>query len=157
MSGAALAIAVHVVAIVAWIGGVSFVTTVLMPAIRRAHDPSERLGVFLRYENAFAWQARISVAATGLSGLYLVWRLGAWERFTHAEFWWMHAMVLLWLIFAVMLFALEPLVLHRRLAASARTEDAGPAFARMERMHRVLLGLSLVTVFAAAGGAHGLF
>jgi hypothetical protein len=70
----------------------------------------------------------------------------------------MHAMVALWLVFALMLYVLEPLVLHRRLHALVETGDAGgAAFARMERLHRVLLTLALVTVFAATGGAHGLF
>jgi hypothetical protein len=32
-----------------------------------------------------------------------------------ASYWWMHAMVCLWLVFAAMLFANEPLFLHRRL------------------------------------------
>jgi uncharacterized membrane protein len=157
MNDAALARAVHVLAIVAWIGGVSFVTTILMPAIRRAHAPDERLAVFLRYEAAFSWQARLSVAAAGLSGLYMVWRLDLWDRFGDPRSWWMHAMAGLWLVFAALLFAIEPLVLHRRLDAVLGTAQAGPMFERMERMHRLLLALSLATVAAAAGGAHGLF
>jgi hypothetical protein len=87
LNDAALARAIHVVAIVVWIGGVSFVTTVLLPAIRRAHPPQERLAVFLRYESAFSWQARISVAAAGISGLYLVWRFNMWARFGQAQYW----------------------------------------------------------------------
>jgi uncharacterized membrane protein len=157
MNDAALARAIHVLAVVAWIGGVSFVTTILMPAIRRGHPPDERLAVFLRYEEAFSWQARASVAVAGLSGLYLVWRFDLWARFGQAEFWWMHAMAGIWLVYAALLFIIEPLMLHRRLAAALGTARSGPLFARMERMHRLLLALSLATVFAAAGGAHGLF
>ena len=153
----ALASAIHVVAVVIWIGGVSFVTTILMPAIRRGHPPQDRLKAFLRFEGPFAWQARLSVAAAGLSGLYLLWRGDLWMRFGSARFWWMHAMVCLWLVFAAMLFLIEPLVLHRRLEDAANTEQAGPAFTRMERLHRVLLALALITVVGAAGGAHGLF
>jgi uncharacterized membrane protein len=157
LNDAALARAIHVVAIVVWIGGVSFVTTVLLPAIRRAHPPQERLAVFLRYESAFSWQARISVAAAGISGLYLVWRFNMWARFGQAQYWWLHAMAGLWLAFAALLFVIEPLALHRRLAAAADTADSDAMFARMERMHQILLAFSLVTAFAATGGAHGLF
>ncbi len=157
MNDMALAAAIHVLAIVAWIGGVSFVTTVLMPAIRRANPPPERLAAFLKFEGPFAWQARIAVAAAGLSGLYMVWRGELWGRFESPRFWWMHAMVCVWLIFAAMLFLIEPLVLHRRLQAAAATGEAGPLFARMERLHRLLLAMALITVVAAAGGAHGLF
>src|SRR5436305_6630619 len=104
LNDAAVARAIHVVAIVAWIGGVSFVTTVLIPGIRRAHPPAARLAVFLLYEQAFSWQARLSVAAAGLSGLYLVWSFDAWRRFADPHAWWMHAMVAIWLVFAVLLF-----------------------------------------------------
>ena len=43
-----LARTIHVLAIVMWIGGVGFVTTVLFPAIRRTKRPEERLAGALR-------------------------------------------------------------------------------------------------------------
>lgn len=153
----ALARAIHVLAIVLWIGGVGFVTTVLFPAVRRTRPPEERLAAFAGFEGAFAWQARIAVALAGLSGLYMVAKMDAWDRFASPQFWWMHAMVCLWLIFALMLFVIEPFVLHRRLAKALEDPDSGRLFDRMERLHRVLLALSLVTVFGAVGGSHGLF
>lgn len=53
-----------------------------------------------------------------------------------------------------MLFVIEPLHLHRRMALSP-----SPAldFARMQRMHQVLLALSTLTIFGVVGGSHGLF
>jgi len=153
----ALASAIHVLAVVIWIGGVSFVTTILMPAIRRGHPPQDRLKAFLRFEGPFAWQARLSVAAAGMSGLYMLWRGDLWTRFGSARFWWMHAMVGVWFVFAVMLFVIEPFVLHRRLATLASAAGAGPAFSRIERLHRVLLALALIAVVGAAGGTHGGF
>ena len=63
-------------------------------------------------------------------------------------------MVCIWLIFAVMLFVIEPLFLHRRMKTSVRPESD---FRRMEWMHRLLLVLALVTVLGAVAGSHGLF
>ena len=77
-----------------------------------------------------------------------------WSRFADPHFWWMHAMVLVWTLFAAMLFVIEPLFLHRRMAATASPAED---FARMERMHRVLLAASLVAVIGAVGGSHGMF
>jgi uncharacterized membrane protein len=148
---------VHVLSIVLWIGGVGFVTTVLFPAVRRGHPPAERLAAFLRFEGPFAWQARISVALAGLSGLYMTWRLDAWERFRSPAFWWMDAMVLVWLVFAAMLFAIEPLVLHRRLEQALSAGLSSATFDHMERFHRIMLVLSLIAVLGAVGGSHGLF
>jgi len=152
-----LARIVHVLSVVLWIGGVGFVTTVLLPAVRRAEPPEGRLAAFLRFEGAFAWQARISVALAGLSGLYMTWRLDAWSRFADPAFWWMDAMVLLWAVFAAMLYLAEPLVLHRRLERALEEGRTAALFDRVERFHRIMLGLSLATVLGAVGGAHGLF
>ena len=148
---------IHVVSVVAWIGGVGFVTTVVFPSVRRANAPQDRLAAFLSVEAPFSWQARVWVAMAGISGLYMTWRLDAWSRFTRVAGWWMDAMAGLWLVFAVMLFVLEPLVLHRRLERLVGTPDAAAAFARMERLHLILLAASAVTVLGAVGGSHGLF
>lgn len=148
---------IHVAAIVFWIGGVGFVTTVLFPAVRRSAAPEERLATFLRFEGPFAWQARVTVALAGLSGLYMTSRLDAWDRFASPAGWWMSAMAALWFIFAAMLFVIEPLVLHRRLARAVAAGRSAPLFDRMERFHRIMLALSLVTVLGAVGGGHGLF
>lgn len=144
----------HVVAVVMWIGGVGFVTLVVIPAIRALHPPAERLAAFHRFEGRFAAQARLWVALAGLSGFWMVWRGQMWDRFQDAQFWWMHAMLMVWLIFAAMLFVIEPLFLHRRMASSAQ-----PArdFARLGRMHWLLILGSLVAVVGAVGGSHGLF
>ncbi len=148
---------VHVLSVVLWIGGVGFVTTVLFPAVRRANAPQDRLAAFLRFEGAFSWQARISVALAGLSGLYMTARLDIWTRFISSTYWWMDVMVALWAAFALMLFVLEPLVLHRRLEQSVADGRSSALFDRMERFHRIMLALSLTTVVGAVGGSHGLF
>ena len=145
---------IHVVAVVAWIGGVAFVTTVVLPWVRRGHPPEQRLAAFHAIEGRFAPQARVWVAVAGLSGLWMTWRADLWGRFADARFWWMHAMVCLWLVFAAMLYVAEPLVLHRRMQASRSPERD---FKRMVAMHRVLLAAALLTVIGAVGGSHGLF
>ena len=147
-----LARAIHVLSVVMWIGGVAFVTTVAMPAIRRASPAAERLAAFHRFESRFSWQARVWVLLAGASGLWMIWRTDMWSRFQDGQYWWMHAMVCLWAVFALMLFVIEPLFLHRRMERAA---DPARMFTRMEWMHRVLLALALVTVAAAVMGSHG--
>lgn len=145
---------VHVVAVLFWIGGVGFVTWVIIPAIKASEPPEDRLAKFHLIEGRFAAQARIWVLLAGTSGFWLVHRSDMWSRFADLHFWWMHAMVALWSIFALMLFVLEPLVLHRRMAAS-RTPEAD--FRRMARLHQILLVLAVITLSGAVGGSHGLF
>lgn len=149
-----LARVIHVVAVLFWIGGVAFVTLVVLPSIRAMHPPAERLAAFDRIEGRFAPQARIWVLLAGASGLWMLWRAQMWDRFADPAFWWMHAMLLVWLAFATMLFVIEPFFLHRRMSASP---DPVRDFARMHRVHNILLFASIIAVIGAVGGSHGLF
>jgi len=63
-------------------------------------------------------------------------------------------MVAVWAVFTVMLFVAEPLFLHRWFLERARRDPEG-TFRRIQRMHLVLLAISLVTVHGAVSGAHG--
>jgi len=144
----------HVLGVVLWIGGVAMVTTVLLPAARRLTSPEDRVQFFERVEGRFARQVRWSVLITGLSGFYLVYALDAWDRFRHAAYWWMHAMVLLWTIFMLMLFVLEPLWLHQWFQQSAQRQPE-ETFALVQWLHWLLLVASLLTVAGAVAGSHG--
>src|SRR4051812_12416851 len=130
------------------------VTTVLLPAIRRAYAPADRLAAFHLLEARFARQARWTTALTGLTGFYMIWKLAAWNRFEDAGFWWMHAMVLTWAIFTAMLFVIEPLFLERLLARRAQVAPDS-TYRLLEWLHRALLAGSLLTVAGAVAGSIG--
>ena len=146
--------ALHVLAVLMWIGGVAFVTLVVMPSLSTNAPADQQLARFQEKEGRFAGQARFWVLLAGASGFWMIWRADLWGRFSDPHFWWMHAMLGIWTIFALMLFILEPLVLHRRM-------DASPApaldFRRMVWMHHILLVLSLIALLGAVGGRHGLY
>ena len=154
MDGATIARVLHVLGVVLWIGGVAMVTTVLLPATKRMKTPAERVLFFETVERGFALQARVTTLVTGFSGLYLVYKLDLWQRFAHIEFWWMHAMVLVWALFTLVLFVLEPLFLHRWFSERVRRHPES-TFTLVTRLHWLLLGMSLVTVAGAVAGSHG--
>jgi uncharacterized membrane protein len=140
---------------VLWIGGVAFVTTVLLPAARRRADAAEAAALFDELEKGFAWQARGTTLLVGATGFTMTWLLDGWDRFQQQRFWWMHAMVLVWVLFTIVLFVLEPLFLHdwfRRRTA----RDATATLRLVHRLHIGLLVLSLVTIAGAVAGAHGM-
>ena len=129
-------------------------TTVILPALRRLGSPQQRLELCERIEHRFAWQAQVATLATGLSGFYLIHALDAWGRFSSASFWWMHTMVLVWVLFTLMLFGLEPFVL-RRLFLRQAAKNPERVFTIMQAMHWVLLTLSVLTIAGAVAGSHG--
>ena len=149
-----LARVVHVLGVVLWIGGVAFVTTILLPGMKKVATPAERVIMFERMESDFAWQARLTTLLTGASGFYMLYILDAWERFSDPSYWWLHAMSAIWLIFTMMLFVLEPLVVHKLLERRARANPEG-TLAMIQRLHWVLLSTSLITVAGAVAGVHG--
>jgi uncharacterized membrane protein len=145
---------VHVLGVVIWIGGVTMVTTVVLPAIRRGDVGGDRAAAFGAIEHRFAWQARLAVIVVGLTGFYMMVRLGVWQWFASAQFWWMHAMVGIWLVFAFILFVAEPLILDRRLRhwLSVRPEAT---LAWLYRAHLALLTVSWITILGAVSGSQG--
>jgi uncharacterized membrane protein len=149
-----LARVLHVLGVVLWIGGVAFVTTVLLPALRDVEEPARRLETFERLEGRFAFQARIVTLVTGLTGFYLLHYLDAWDRYLRPEYWWIPLMTLVWAAFTLVLFVLEPLFLHRWFREKA-TAEPDRAFRVAQAMHIVLLSLSLLAVFGAVAGSHG--
>ena len=140
--------------VVIWIGGVCMATTVALPAVRRGDLGADRLRAFQAFENRFVWQARSAVILVGATGLYMVAKLDLWDRFRGGGFWWMHAMVCLWLIFAFVLFVGEPFILHPRFHRWA-TRSPDVAFRWLHRVHWVLLVASLITIFGAVAGSQG--
>lgn len=148
----AIARAIHVLAVIAWIGGVAMVTMIVLPLARRSAD----FATFEKIERQFAPQARLAVIIAGLSGLYMLWRFEMWDRFRDPTYWWMHAMVGVWLLFFFFLFIAEPLFaeawLQRRAAA-----DPKRALAFLARFHWIMLALSVVTILGAVAGSHGVF
>lgn len=150
-----LARALHVLALVHWIGGVAFVTLVVLPVARTRSAASEAIALFDTMERRFAAQVRVSIPVAGAAGLWMTYRMDLWARFADLHFWWMSAMLGLWLVFMLMVFVLEPL-LHARFEQLAQRDPAS-TLRRMARLHLALLTLAVLTLFGAVAGVHGFY
>ena len=153
MDDVALARALHILAVIHWIGGLAFMTLIILPLARSRRTPDEALALFESVERRFSAQVRISVPLAGGAGFWMTYRLDLWDRFADTNFWWMAAMLGLWLIFMLMLFVIEP-VLHESFQKRAR-QDPAATFRLMSRVHDLLLLLAAITAFGAVAGAHG--
>ncbi len=151
-----LARVLHVVAVVIWIGGVAMVTTSIIPAIKQLKSKEEKIDVFEKIESRFSIQAKVAILITGITGFYMLFELDAWDRYLNYQFWWIHAMTLVWFIFFLNLFVLEPFVLHKLFKKYA-SKDPNKSFVILHVVHWVLLVISLITVFGAVAGSHGWF
>ncbi len=153
MDDVTVARALHVLAVIHWLGGMAFVTLVVLPLALRA-EPSGRLALFEAVERRFSAQVRVSVPVAGLSGLYMAAKLNAWSRFVDPASWWLGAMALLWLLFMAILFVVEPLVARRRFHRFAQAHP-DEALRLVQRLHWLLLTVASIVAAAAVLGAHG--
>lgn len=154
MESYTLARVIHVLAVVLWIGGVAMVTTTILPMIKKLKNKEEQIKTFEGIEIRFARQAKITTLLTALSGFYMLYVMDAWDRYFDPHYWWIHAMTFIWLLFTIILFVLEPLVLHKLFKKYAE-KDPTKTFAIVHRAHIVLLLLSLITIAGAVAGSHG--
>ena len=149
-----LARAIHVLALVHWIGGLAVVTTIVLPRARALPNAKEAIGAFEAFELRFASQARISILLAGLSGAYMLTKLDAWNRFQYVSFWWLDLMVAVWILFALMVHVLEPFLIYRLFHEFA-LRDKDRAFAVAIGFHAVALIISVLAIGAGVLGAHG--
>ena len=156
MSDLTIARAIHILSIVIWMGGVSFVTLILIPILRRSSFQTDQLTIFNTIENRFSSLARVMVLLAGVSGLYMTYKLDAWSRFSQLEHFWMHAMVLVWCLFFLALFVIEPFFLknHGRMVKDGHNISN---LYKTQIVHSIILTLSLITIVVSVLGAHGFF
>jgi uncharacterized membrane protein len=146
-----LARVLHVIAVIIWIGGVAFVTTVLIPAIRKTQSPENRLEIFEILEGKFSFQAKFTTLLAGVTGFYMLHIINDWSSMQ----WWIHLMIFVWAIFTAVLFIFEPLFLHKWFHKQA-TINSEKSFLALQIMHIILLIISLLAVFGGVAGVHGL-
>lgn len=148
MPDMAIAIGFHLLGVVWWIGGLAFVTLVFLP-LARAGEFGEIEPAFHKLEARFAPQVKAAMMVVGLSGLYMLWRTNGWSGLLDPHKWWLDAMLLYWLWFALMLFVLGPSgVLKKMMKGSA---NSAQGWQRLHVIHGVLLAIGLGIIFAAAG------
>lgn len=153
MTWPGIAIAVHLLAVLWWVGGLAFVTLVYLPALRRDELGSELHAMLAPIERRFARQARIAVALVGASGGYLLWVTALWRAMDQLTLWWLDAMVGYWFVFAILLFVVEPLGLLQRVIFVEH--DPETAWRRFHAVHAVLLALGTIIIGASAAASHG--
>lgn len=152
---------IHLLAVVLWIGGLGFVTAIILPMILRNPDALGKVLLFRGVERRFAKTAKALNLVTGFTGFAMVLIMG-WGRviLTRPGIP-LLVMTLIWLFWFVMLFGLEPIIIKRMLDKMARDAEGGggleidAVFRRMNAMHWVLFLLSLVAIASGAVFAHG--
>ena len=141
------ALAIHVLSIVIWIGGVAFVTLVTFPMILRVEKSLDQVLMFQGVEHRFAKIAKAMVILAGLSGFYLIYEkglsFGVW------------IMISVWTFYASLLFGLEKLIFKRLFSApSGKQPDTKKVFNILQGFHWFVLALSFMAIAAGIYAGH---
>ncbi len=142
-----IALIVHVISVVLWIGGVAFVTMITFPMIQRMEKSLDQVMMFQGIEHRFSKIAKVLVILTGLSGLYLIF-----EKGLSAGVW---VMIVLWAVYASLLFGLEKLIFSKLFAQKpGEQHDTKKVFTVLQTFHWFVLLLSCFAIAAGIWTAH---
>ncbi|MBI5042897.1 MAG: hypothetical protein HZC10_03525 [Nitrospirae bacterium] len=148
---------VHVLTVILWFGGLAFVTIIIFPSLYKIEDIIQKSLSFQRVEHRFAKLARYYAATVGISGLAMAYMTG-WHMilFTRQGLF-LTIMFMIWVMWVVMLFGLEPFIIKKMLERMIKGEipDVNLIFKRLNKMHWVLLSVSLIAAASGILFAHG--
>ena len=148
---------VHLLTVILWIGGLGFITILMLPLIIRMEDPLQKVLLFNRIEHKFAPLARVYNVIVGVSGFVMLYMTDSYKDLFTVEALPLLFMVAVWVFWAVMLFILEPVVVRKmieRMKRSGEPMEIESIFSLMNRLHIALLILSLLAATAGAAFAH---
>jgi len=141
-----IALTIHVISVIIWIGGVAFVTMVTFPMIQRGSSSLEQVMMFQGTEHRFGKIAKTMVILAGLSGLYLIkvkgMSFGVW------------VMIILWVVYASLLFGLEKMIFKKLFGKPSDQIDTKKIFSLLQGFHWIVLTLSFLAVTAGIWAAH---
>jgi putative copper export protein len=141
-----IALIIHVLSIVVWIGGVAFVTMITFPMILRVDKSLEQVMMFQGVEHRFGKIAKVMVILAGLSGLYLIFEKGMSKG--------VWIMIVLWTVYASLLFGLEKMIFKKLFSKPGEQADMKKVFNFLQGFHWVVLALSLFAIAAGIYEAH---
>lgn len=149
---------IHLLTVIIWIGGLVFVTSIVLPMAIRTPDALQKVLMFQRIEHRFAPLAKVYNIITGVTGFAMMFLMG-WQGalFTRSGIP-LTFMLLIWVFWFVMLFGLEPIIIKKMLEnmlKKGEQMDIESVFTKMNRLHWVMVVISLAASAAGVLVAHG--
>ena len=143
MTTSLVSVWLHLLGVVAWIGGLMYQAHVLVPAARRTD--AAPIAEMLRRARRVTW---IAIALVVLTGLYNVTRLGPLDRVLQSGAALLLALKFMLVLAAVAVAGQRDFAQVPRLArALAAGDDPRPALSAIAWMDRVVLLLAVVIVY----------
>jgi len=148
-----VAIALHLIAAVIWVGGMFFAYMALRPVAAQLLEPPLRLPLWSQtFARFFVW-VWVSIIVLPLSGYWIIMQIWGGFEGTDLSIKLMH--IIGWIMILIFLFLF--FVPYRQLKQRIAAEDfkaAGNALALIRKIVAVNLTLGLIVVIIAGGGRY---
>ena len=141
-----IATMLHIMSVVVWIGGVTFVTLITFPMILRMDKSLEMVMMFQGTEHRFVKIAKAMVILAGLSGFYLLYEKGLSTPVI--------IMIVIWSVYASLIFGLEKIIFAKLFGKPEDQTDTKKIFKILQIFHWIVLGLSFLAIGAGVYEAH---
>ena len=145
-------IALHVVSIVMWIGGVAFVTIIVFPLIARMTGSFEAVMLFQGIEHRFARHVRLYVALAGITGFLALYLEGLEGLLFTVQGAGITIMLIAWAIYVIVL--LFEKKIFKELFGKPEKFEVKKVFTGLAVFHWFILGLSLLAVLVGVWQGH---
>ncbi len=152
---------IHILTVILWIGGLGFITILILPMVVKMPDALQKVLLFQRIEHRFAPLARVYTVIVGITGFSMFFILDLTSIIFAKEGMFLLVMIAIWVFWVIMLFGLEPLIVKRILDNLSKQKgkdlEIEDLFNRMNILHFVLLFLSLTAAASGVIFAHSHF
>ena len=143
---------IHVIGVIIWIGGVTFVTTVIFPMMYKTEGSLEKALLFQRVERRFSGMVKWLLAIVGLTGFILLSAKYSFALLSRREGFGVLIMLSAWSFYALIL--LFERRIFAKIFADPEKINMNRALKLINGMHWVILSLSFLAVAAGVWFGH---
>ncbi len=145
---------IHVICVIVWIGGVTFVTTVVFPMMYRTEGSLEKALLFQGVEHRFAAIVKWMIGITGVTGLWILYAKYGFGILSQARGIGVVIMIFAWAFYTTVL--LSERKIFAKIFADPEKIDMNKALKMIHVMHWFLLTVSYSAVAAGVWFGHGM-
>ncbi|MEJ2620857.1 MAG: CopD family protein [Candidatus Thiodiazotropha sp.] len=149
-----IALTLHLLAVIIWVGGMFFAHMVLRPVLNEALEPHQRLPLLLKVFDGFfpwVWGSVITILASGY------WML--FTRYENDTSWWLSLMTMVGTLMAAIFIFIYAIPYHQ-LSTALKGDDMPRAVAAITLIRQLILVnliLGLLVSALASMGKYGFF
>lgn len=144
---------IHVICVIAWIGGVTFVTTVIFPMMYRTEGSLEKALLFQGVEHRFAGIVKWLIGIVGITGFWLLFAKYGFAILAQPRAIGVVIMIFAWALYTTIL--LLERKIFGKIFADPEKIDMNKALRMINVMHWFLLTISYSAVAGGVWFGHG--